>query len=48
MLGQEWVWQVNEEKTPNPDIKKVIVRVFESEAKKEQEASIVTIEGYLM
>ena len=31
MLGKDWYWQTAEEETPNPHIKKIMVKVYENE-----------------
>lgn len=46
LLGQEWYWELEEEETPNPQIKKLIVKVFANETTKEEDAPLVTLESY--
>lgn len=47
MLGREWFWQTVEEETPNPNIKKIMVKVFENEEEEEEAAPIITLESFL-
>jgi len=45
LLGEDWDWKRNLEDTPNPRIKKVVVRVYESN--REDNAPVITLEGYV-
>lgn len=47
MLGQEWLWQTEEEETPNPRIKKIIVKVFLNESDEAAESPIITLTSYV-
>lgn len=47
MLGHEWFWQLEESETPNANIKKVTVTVFENEADEAEASPIVTMESYV-
>lgn len=44
MLNQTWYWQAEQEKTPNPRIKKITVRVFANE---ETETSMINLSSYV-
>lgn len=47
MLGREWLWQTEEEETPNERIKKIIVKVYENETQEEEGSPIITLESYV-
>jgi general secretion pathway protein I len=47
MLGRDWFWQTAEEETPNPKIKKIIVKVFVNEEEEAEAAPIITLESYV-
>lgn len=47
MLGREWLWQTEEEETPNNRIKKIIVKVYENEAQEDEGSPIITLESYV-
>lgn len=46
MLGHDWYWQLEEDETPNKNIKKMRVKVFENENAKEDDTPVVTLESY--
>lgn len=46
MLGQDWYWQMAEEKTPNEQVKKILVRVYESGETEKDKTPVVTLESY--
>lgn len=47
MLGHEWFWQTEEEATPNPRIKKIMVKVFANEDEEEAGTPVITLESYM-
>ena len=47
LLGREWYWQVIQKKTPHPEIKKVIVRVFNQAQTGEAPTPWIQLESYL-
>lgn len=47
MLGREWLWQTEEEETPNKRIKKIIVKVYENETQEDEGSPIITLESYV-
>lgn len=46
MLGRNWYWQAGEERTPNKNIKKILVNVFEHE-NHEDDSPLISIESYV-
>lgn len=44
MLGQDWYWKRDIEETPNPRIKKIIVRVYENDD--EEKSPLITLESF--
>lgn len=46
MFGHDWYWQMEQSETPNKNIKKITVSVFENEASKEEELPIITLVSY--
>ncbi len=47
MLGKTWYWQVEENTTNNPRIKKETVKVFRHSPDSDDASSIVTMEGFV-
>lgn len=47
MLGREWYSQLEFKETPNKRIKKITVNVYNHAGTREDEAPLVTLEGYL-
>lgn len=47
MLGQDWFWMMDQSETPNAQIKKVTVTVYENENDEADAAPIVTMESYV-
>jgi general secretion pathway protein I len=45
MLGRDWYWHQDEEETPNKQIKKIIVKVYEHEEVNTN--PLITLEGYV-
>ena len=45
MLGEDWDWKREVEDSPNPRIKKVAVKVYESN--RENASPVITLEGYV-
>lgn len=45
MLGKNWFWQASQMETPNPTIKKIIVKVFAGEDAESQ--LLITLESYV-
>jgi general secretion pathway protein I len=49
MLGQEWNWSADQEETPSPFIRKIVVKVFKGQTSEEDEEAspIITLESYV-
>src|SRR5262245_1110184 len=47
VLGQEWLFQTQEEETSNSRIKKIVVKVFADEKAEAEESSTITLESYI-
>jgi len=47
MLDRNWYSQIEAQETPNKRIKKIIVNVFTHDNPREEEAPLVSLEGYL-
>jgi general secretion pathway protein I len=47
MLGHDWYWHKEEEETPNPNIKKIVVKVYEQDNDVEERSPLITLESYL-
>jgi general secretion pathway protein I len=47
MLGKDWYWQTAQEETPNPRIKKIMVKVYENEDDEAEASPIVILESYI-
>lgn len=46
MLGEDWDWKREIQDTPNPRIRKVIVKVYASNGR-DNESPIITLENYI-
>lgn len=47
MLGRDWYWQAGEERTPNKNIKKILVSVFANEEEDDEASPLITLESYV-
>lgn len=46
IFGRDWFWQLDEEETPIKEIKKISVKVFQTESQEEADSPIITLESY--